>query len=262
MKHKKVVNLSEKEISIPIEDICPYQHIQKPWINYALIVSLFIMFVIQILFLKDNAVMYMFNWNLILGGEYWRLITHIFLHASILHLVGNIYFLYIFGDQCEDWFSRNKYLRFAYIPIFLFWGVIAGISFGITSPETFMLGASGAIAGCLGFYFIMYPHAQIKLLSFKPLPIKTVEDIEEIRKSFNIKTISAYHYLLGFFVLQVLFWYYGGAEGIAVVAHIFGFIIGVIMAIVCRYATHEPPTMDFYRELWNDIKELLKEIKK
>lgn len=253
---------SESRVEIPVDDICPYKHIKRPWLNYALIISLFVIFAIQVLYLKDNVTMFLFNWNLILAGEYWRLITPIFLHASIIHVASNAYFLYRFGDNCCDWFARNKYLRFVYVPIFILWGVIAGVAFGITEPNVYLLGSSGAILGCMGFYFIMYPHAQIKLWSFKVIPIKTIDDIEEIKKSFEIKTVSAYHYLWVFFSLQVLLWYYGGGGNIAYMAHIGGFIGGVVVALICRYAIHDPPTGEFYEKLWADIKELIGKLRK
>ncbi|MGB8988804.1 MAG: rhomboid family intramembrane serine protease [Candidatus Sulfotelmatobacter sp.] len=84
--------------------------------------------------------------------------TSMFLHASWMHLIGNMWFLYIFGDNVEDWLGHFKYLVF-----YLLTGLIAmmtqvAINLHSTVPS---VGASGAIAGVLGAYFVLYPRARV-----------------------------------------------------------------------------------------------------
>lgn len=260
--------LNNLRMEIPLRDICAYKHIRKPYLNYAIISILIFVFIYQILFLKDNAVMYMLNWNLIVGGEYWRLVTYIFLHADWwvwfipIHLLSNIYFLYLFGDNCEDWFSRNKYIRFIYVGMFILWGIIAGVAFGISEPTLFCLGASGAISGCLGFYFIMYPYAQIDILSLKAIPVSKWEDLQTIWKSKIIYPVSAYYFLWGWFTTQFIVWWYVSDESIAYLAHIAGFLAGVVTAVVCKIIIKEPITSEFLVKLKESIMCLIGRIKR
>jgi membrane associated rhomboid family serine protease len=84
--------------------------------------------------------------------------TSMFLHASWMHVIGNMWFLYIFGDNVEDWLGHFKYLVF-----YLLTGLIAmmaqvAINLHSTVPS---VGASGAIAGVLGAYFVLYPRARV-----------------------------------------------------------------------------------------------------
>jgi len=87
--------------------------------------------------------------------------TAMFMHASWMHIIGNMWFLWIFGDNLEDRMGRARYLAF-----YLLCGLIAAaaqIAFapGATTP---MVGASGAIAGVLGGYALLYPHARVRCL--------------------------------------------------------------------------------------------------
>src|SRR5271157_3076558 len=84
--------------------------------------------------------------------------TSLFLHASWMHVIGNMWFLYIFGDNVEDYLGHFKYLVF-----YLVTGVLAMGTHMVMNPHstTPALGASGAIAGVLGAYFVLYPRARV-----------------------------------------------------------------------------------------------------
>lgn len=148
------------------------------------------------------------------------LFTSMFLHSSWLHLLGNMLFLYIFGDNVED---RLGHLR--YICFYLLSGAAAGVAQVYALPgSTFpMIGASGAIAGVTGAYFLFFPRARVLTL----VPILFF---------FQIIEIPAVVFLLLWFVMQVL---YGLATvsaaghmvgGVAWWAHIGGFVFGMIAA--------------------------------
>jgi len=85
-------------------------------------------------------------------------LTSLFLHASWMHVIGNIWFLYIFGDNVEDYLGHFKYLVFYLLTGVLAMGTHVAVNLHSTAPA---LGASGAIAGVLGAYFVLYPRARV-----------------------------------------------------------------------------------------------------
>jgi rhomboid family protein len=90
--------------------------------------------------------------------DYWPFLTSMFLHAGWLHLISNMWTLWLFGKAVEDRMGRMRFLLF-----YLLTGVAAGLTHWFTNVDSTMpaVGASGAIAGVLGAYFILYPHARI-----------------------------------------------------------------------------------------------------
>jgi membrane associated rhomboid family serine protease len=161
------------------------------------------------------------------GQQVYTLLTSMFLHADILHLGGNMLFLYIFGDNVEDAFGHGRYLVF-----YLLSGIFADIAFlwaqlfsGDTSALSIpSIGASGAIAGVLGAYIILYPRARILTLVFTiwiyivPLPAV-----------FFLGFWFVYQLLYGMLTLGV-----EAVTGIAYWAHIGGFVVGIVFGWVWR----------------------------
>lgn len=100
------------------------------------------------------------------------LITYMFLHGSVIHLVSNIYFLFIFGDNVEDRLGHYRYLI-----TYLLFGISSALCQVLIFSQTNypMIGASGAVAGVMGMYIIFYPKATVKTLLFFLVIIKTVE---------------------------------------------------------------------------------------
>src|SRR5689334_10073805 len=90
-----------------------------------------------------------------------NLVTSMFLHGGWMHLIGNMWFLWIYGDNVEDVLGHGKYLAF-----YLICGVIAASAQYIFSPDSRipMLGASGAVAGVMGAYLVKFPHARVLTL--------------------------------------------------------------------------------------------------
>ena len=253
-------------MELPIKDICAYKHIKRPYLNYALIGVLIAVFIYQIMILKDNTILYMLNWNLVLAGEWWRIITHMFLHADWwvwfipIHLVSNLYFIHLFSDNVEDAFAKNNYSRFLFIVFFLLSGIIAGTIFGISQPDVYALGASGAISGVLGMYCILYPYAQIDVLSLKVIPVQKWEDLQEIWNSKIIYTVSAYYYLMGWFGLQIVSWWYMSGESVAYLAHIAGFVFGIGIGLTYKLILKEEVSSEFIQKLIASIKDILRKI--
>ena len=97
-----------------------------------------------------------------IGGYSWQtLFSSMFLHGSWLHLIGNVWFLWIFGNNVEDSMGHMRFLLF-----FLLTGVVATLAHALSQPTSAipMVGASGAISGIMGAYLLLYPRARIRTL--------------------------------------------------------------------------------------------------
>lgn len=148
------------------------------------------------------------------GQQLVSLITFMFLHGGFWHLLSNMWFLYIFGDNIEDRLGPLRYLAF-----YIICGLTSGLSHFAFNYYSAMptIGASGAIAGVMGAYFILFPKA--KILTF--IPIFFIPYFIEI---------PAFFFLGFWFVVQFLSaaGSHGQMAGIAWWAHIGGFIFGII----------------------------------
>ncbi len=145
-------------------------------------------------------------------------VSAMFLHGGWAHLLGNMLFLFVFGNNVEDRLGRLKFLL-----AYLGWGVVATYGFAAADPDSLsvVIGASGAIAGVLGAYLVMFPRARVvslvPLLFFIPIPL------------------PAWIVLGVWFLLQWLF--SSGATiseggGVAYLAHVVGFVAGVVSGLL------------------------------
>ncbi|MEN8831890.1 rhomboid family intramembrane serine protease [Pacificibacter sp.] len=148
------------------------------------------------------------------GDGSYTFISSMFMHAGFMHLAGNMLFLWIFGDNLEDEMGHGKYLGF-----YLFCGVAAGVAQFMTGTTSRvpMVGASGAIAGVMGAYLLLYPKAKIDILLIFII-------------FFKVFTVPAW-VMLGIWAVLQLF---GGisateAGGVAYMAHLGGFVAGIIV---------------------------------
>jgi membrane associated rhomboid family serine protease len=155
-------------------------------------------------------------------------LTSMFLHGGWLHLIGNMWFLWIYGDNVEDTLGRWKYLLF-----YLGCGFAAAMAQFVMNPASTvpMVGASGAIAGVMGAYVVKFPHARIVMLVFLFVFVTTIE----------VPAI----FVLGYWLLIQLVSGMGSIAdmqlakgGVAFFAHIGGFLAGVIL--IKLLPTHEP----------------------
>jgi membrane associated rhomboid family serine protease len=155
------------------------------------------------------------------GSVYLTLLTSMFMHGGLMHLFGNMLFLWIFGDNLEDRLGRVRYLVF-----YLLCGILASLAHvfstlafseggsGMLVPS---LGASGAISGVLGGYILLYPHNRVHVLLFRVFT--TVPAYVALGLWFLFQFVSGLG-ILG-----------GGAQegGVAYAAHIGGFIAGLVL---------------------------------
>ena len=148
------------------------------------------------------------------GQQLFSLLSFMFLHGGFFHLLGNMWFLYIFGDNIEDRLGPFRYIAF-----YLLCGITSGLSHLVLNFHSNMptIGASGAVAGVMGAYLILHPHAKILTL----IPIIIIPWFIEI---------PAFFFLGLWFVLQFLnaTGTHGSASGIAWWAHIGGFVFGIV----------------------------------
>lgn len=147
------------------------------------------------------------------------LFTSLFLHGGWLHILGNMLFLWIFGDNVEDRLGHIKFLFF-----YLAGGAIANVVQFIIAPfsKVPVVGASGAIAAVMGAYFVLFPSARISSLVF-------------FFMFFTVMEIPAFFYLFFWFTWQVLEGLFmlpfaGDVGGVAFWAHIGGFAFGYLFA--------------------------------
>ena len=147
------------------------------------------------------------------------LITSLFLHGSLLHLGGNMLYLWIFGDNVEDALGHVAYLLF-----YLIGGLLASAAHILANPASTLptIGASGAIAAVLGAYLVLYPASQVRTL----IPLGFF---------VRIALLPAGIVLGLWFVLQVIEGFFAvGASadvgGVAIWAHVGGFVVGALLA--------------------------------
>jgi membrane associated rhomboid family serine protease len=144
------------------------------------------------------------------------LLTAMFMHGSWLHIIGNMWYLILFGDQIEDFLGHGRYLLF-----YLLCGLAANAAQIAVAPDSLVpcLGASGAIAGCLGAYLIKYPT--------KPVRVIIVQ---------TVMSLPAWVVLGAWIAMQVISTAAGSraseVTGVAYMAHIGGFIAGIALVLL------------------------------
>ena len=207
---------------LPIGDRNPTR--TTPFVNYALLALNVAVFVLQTrvgqAWLVPGYGLVPTRFTSDPPGEAFTIFTSMFMHGGFLHLGGNMLFLYIFGDNVEDSIGHVRYVLF-----YLLSGIGAAAAQVFTNPASQlpMVGASGAIAGVLGAYIVLYPRAPITVLNPPPL-------------SFFIGffiVVPAWFVIGAWFVVQLLSGVgsLGQAEagGVAFFAHVGGFLAGLLL---------------------------------
>ena len=143
------------------------------------------------------------------------LVTYMFLHGDWWHLGGNMLFLWVFGDNIEDAMGPIRFVLF-----YMLTGVAAGLAHVYMNPgsEAPLIGASGAIAGIIGAYLMLYPRVRMWSLAFMRIPIK----------------LPAFVVIGAWVATQVFFVYAGIQDGTAWWAHIGGFVAGVLLVVIFK----------------------------
>lgn len=203
----------------PIRDHNPSQN--KPVITYALIALNAILYLMTLPYFSGGDYIWtqlaLYPLAVIYGEMLWGLISHMFLHAGFMHFAGNMLFLWIYGDNIEDQMGRWKFLAF-----YLACGLVAAGSQILMDPYSPipMVGASGAVAGVMGGYLLLFPRARVDILFIFIV-------------FFKVFTIPAWIMLGLWFGIQFFggFSAVGGDGGVAYWAHIGGFVAGIVMTL-------------------------------
>jgi membrane associated rhomboid family serine protease len=192
-----------------------------PVVTYALIVLNILVFLLEL----SGGEAFIQQWALVPrrflanpAGDFPTLFTSMFMHAGWLHLGGNMLYLWIFGDNVEDSFGHAKFIIF-----YLFCGLAATFaqmvfSLGSNVPN---LGASGAIAGVLGAYIVLFPRHQVRVLQGQqliPVPALMVIGLWIVLQFFSgVGSIAS-----------------SAQGGVAYMAHIGGFLAGLVLTFLFR----------------------------
>jgi membrane associated rhomboid family serine protease len=209
---------------IPLRDVIPSR--TTPYVTFALIVLNTLVFVYQ-LSLGRAIEEFILYFGLIPAAFSWvAVVTSMFLHGGLLHFGGNMLYLWIFGDNVEDRMGHGRFLVF-----YLLCGTAAALAQTISSPDSVvpMVGASGAIAGVMGAYFVLYPRSRIVTL----VPLFVFIQIVEVPAIFFLGIWFVMQLLSGVGSMATAT---GGEPGggIAFWAHAAGFVAGISGVLVFR----------------------------
>ncbi len=223
----------------PIRDENPSR--ERPIVNYILIGINILVFLYEISLGSNTRTVFFHRFGIV-PYEYTHradifvpsaipinLITAMFIHGGFWHIFGNMWFLYIFGDNVEDAMGHVRYLIF-----YLLSGIIASATHIIFNPGSRvpMIGASGAISGVLGAYFVLYPSARIVSIVFLGFFITSV-------------ILPAYLYLGIWIIMQTIFAFSSigvdAASGVAWFAHVGGFVGGILLLPLFARRRRTPP---------------------
>jgi membrane associated rhomboid family serine protease len=218
---------------IPLRDIIPSR--TTPIVTIALIVTNVLVFLYELSLGRgvDDFTLY---FGLVPAAFSWvAVFTSMFLHGGLFHVAGNMLYLWIFGDNVEDRMGHGRFLVF-----YLLCGIAAALAQTIAAPDSVvpMVGASGAIAGVMGAYFVLYPKSRIVTL----IPLFFFFQIVEVPAIFFLGIWFLMQFLSG--VGSIVS---AAQGGVAFWAHVAGFLAGLSGVIVFRRPERERV------EWWHDV---------
>jgi membrane associated rhomboid family serine protease len=208
---------------IPIRDVIPSR--TTPGITIGLIAFNIAVYLFQLMLTERGQEMFFYSFGLV--PAYFSLVsafTSMFVHGGLAHLGGNMLFLWIFGDNVEDRMGHGRFIAF-----YLLCGFGAAFAQTALNPDSVvpMVGASGAIAGVMGAYLVLYPHSRVLMLF--PFPPILFE-------------LPAILFLVMWFLVQFLnginqlpiFEHNAISGGVAFWAHVTGFVAGLVLVLFMR----------------------------
>src|SRR6266571_2942301 len=214
---------------IPLRDVIPSR--TTPYITITIIVLNALAWLFEVSLPHDVLNEFLTIYGVVPAYFSWpTLITSMFLHGSWSHVIGNMWYLWIFGDNVEDRVGHGRFIVF-----YLVCGIAAGLGQIAMDPASTLptIGASGAIAGVMGAYFVLYPRSRVLTL----IPLFFWWEI------FELPALV----LLGFWFLMQLFsagaiaaTAHSAGGGVAFMAHVAGFVAGMIVAFALRQREIRP----------------------
>ncbi len=208
---------------IPLRDVIPSR--TTPVVTVSLIALNVLAWFFELALPEDTLPAFLRVYGVVPGDlRAHTLVSSMFLHGSWPHVIGNMWYLWIFGDNIEDRMGHGRFLVF-----YLLCGIIAALAHVAMSPGSVVptIGASGAIAGVMGAYFVLFPHSRVLTL----VPLIVFVEIIELPALL----------LLGFWFAMQIFsagigaiTATGDSGGIAFVAHVAGFAAGAAGVLLFR----------------------------
>lgn len=207
---------------IPLKDDVP--SISRPIVTYIILGLNIIVFIYEISlgqalhnFITQFGAVPYHIFHPIGFSSYATLFSSMFIHAGLMHIIGNMLFLWIFADNIEDSLGHIKFVFF-----YIICGLTGALLHSITAPNSTipMIGASGAISGVLGAYILLFPKAKILAL----IPLGFILRVTRLPAIVFIGIWFLFQFLLG--VSSI-----GGRGGVAYFAHIGGFVMGFLLAL-------------------------------
>jgi membrane associated rhomboid family serine protease len=208
---------------IPLRDVIPSR--TTPYLTVAIILLNAVAWGYELLLPRHDLDVFVSQFGVVPAFfSYPTLISSMFLHGGWSHVLGNMWYLWIFGDNVEDRMGHGRFVIF-----YLLCGIVAAAGQIVANPASTLptIGASGAIAGVMGAYFVLYPKSRVITL----IPLLIFWQVVELPATL----------LLGFWFLMQLF--SAGAiavtsssheGGIAFIAHVAGFVAGLVGVFVFR----------------------------
>jgi rhomboid family protein len=208
---------------IPLRDVIPSR--TTPYVTVTIIILNAVAWLFELSLQHEDLNQFLIQFGVV-PGDFAppTLVTSMFLHGSWSHVIGNMWYLWIFGDNVEDNVGHGRFVIF-----YLLCGIAAASGQIVADPSSMLptIGASGAIAGVMGAYFVLYPRSRV--LTLIPFIFLQVVEIPAV-------------VLLGFWFLMQLFSAgtiamtatTHGSGGVAFAAHVAGFVAGVLAVFVLR----------------------------
>jgi len=217
---------------IPLRDVIPSR--TTPYVTVAIIILNALAWLFEVSMPREELSVFLQVWGVVPAAFIpVTLVSAMFLHGGWSHVIGNMWYLWIFGDNVEDRLGHGRFIAF-----YLLCGVVASFGQIILDPGSTlpMIGASGAIAGVMGAYFVLYPQSRVLTL----IPLIIIWEIIELPAIM----------LLGFWFLMQLFSAGAiavtastgaGSGGVAFMAHVAGFVVGMIGVLIFRKRQRPEP---------------------
>ena len=213
---------------LPLRDVIPSRTV--PYVTVTLIVLNAIAWFYEVSMPREQLAVFLQAYGVVPAAFIpSTLLTSMFLHGGWFHVIANMWYLWIFGDNVEDRLGHGRFVAF-----YLLCGIVAAFGQILMNPDSTLptIGASGAIAGVMGAYLVLYPHSRVLTL----IPLIIYWEIIELPAIF----------LLGFWFLMQLFSAGAiavtastGGGGVAFMAHVAGFLAGVLGVFAFR-KTQQP----------------------
>ena len=208
---------------IPLRDVIPSR--TKPGVTVSIIIINVAIYLFQVSLDERTREFFIYSFGVV--PAYFTvgsIFSSMFVHGGLAHLLGNMLFLWIFGDNVEDRMGHLRYFFF-----YLACGFIAAVSQVVLEPQSLvpMVGASGAIAGVMGAYLVLYPHSRVLMLFPFPVFLFELPAVAFLGLWFVVQFLNGIGQLPVFQQDQI-------SGGVAFWAHVMGFVTGLILVVFLR----------------------------